>query len=61
MSLTEFSVGLKKRLAQMESDIFQHPPKAWEDFQKRLGAYQELSLSVVDINTLIRGEEEDLS
>ncbi len=59
MTITEFSIGLKKRRAELEANIFEHPPKSWDEFQERLGQYKELNISINDIDALIKGKEDE--
>jgi hypothetical protein len=59
VSITEYSIALHKRRAKMEEDIFEHPPQTWDEFQKRLGAHIELTISINDMDALIKGVEDN--
>lgn len=58
MSLLSFANKLAARKVEMQEHVFLFPPKTWDDFQKRLGQYEELSASLTEVNTLIKGEED---
>lgn len=57
--ITQLYVSAAKRRAEMEADVFAHPPKDWSEYQKRLGSWIELNMQVEELERLIKGEEDD--
>jgi hypothetical protein len=43
----------------MESEVFEHPPADWVQFQRRLGQYHELQALIVTLNETMKGTEHD--
>lgn len=43
----------------MESEVFEHPPQTWDQFQRRLGQYYELQALIIDLNEMMKGNEKD--
>lgn len=43
----------------MALEVFDSPPTNWDQFQRRLGAYQELADLIDIVNTAMRGQEND--
>ena len=55
--MAEYLLSLMTRLEALEKGVFSHPPSDWEEFQRRLGRYQELRYLIDQINGII--EEND--
>lgn len=49
--------ALMQRREEMEAGVFTHPASSWEEYQKRLGRWVELSTVINLINGKI--EEQD--
>lgn len=50
---------LHDRRAQLNDQVFSHPPKDWPEFRERLGQYNEVVLQIEELSALVRGEELD--
>lgn len=52
--MEHFLRALLERREEMEKGMFTHPPSTWEEFQKRLGRWIELSTTIDTINGKIK-------
>lgn len=50
---------LVAKRSAMESEVFEHPPANWDQFQRRLGQYYELQALIIDLNEMMKGNEKD--
>lgn len=55
--LQQFYAQTIQRKADLEQGVFRHPPSDWAEFQRRLGQWQELELSIREVDTIAKGEE----
>lgn len=46
------------RRAEMEQAIFQHPPEDWAAFQRRMGAWVELSNLIISMQEALNREDD---
>ncbi len=49
---------LEQRRAALEANIFQFPPSDWPEFQRRLGAWQELEGHIIEVKQELEEKDE---
>lgn len=52
--------ALQVQKAGLEADVFKAPPKTFDEFQKRLGRWQQLADTLQLMADMARKEDEDL-
>lgn len=51
--LTRFLASQVERKAGMERDVFASPPKDWNEYQRRLGKWVEVTESISEIEAIL--------
>jgi hypothetical protein len=61
MDFLQFYRQLKNEQQQMCENVFTHPPKTWEEFQRRRGEYDKLTSVITNFAKFIgySGESND--
>lgn len=50
---------LLERRLELERAVFEHPPANWDEFQRRSGAWRELSTLIIQVEETMKGNEDD--
>lgn len=50
--------ALLARREALEAGVFTHPPSSWDEFQKRLGQWVELTITIDTINGKIQEQDQ---
>lgn len=61
MTLEQFHAQLVKRRTEIEAGTFDSPPADFAAFQRRLGQHEEVNRLITDIETALKGSEDDKS
>lgn len=57
--ITVFYRKLLAKRATLEESVFLHPPADWIEYQKRLGAWTEIDLLILELKPIIEGKEDE--
>lgn len=57
--VASFYARLTARRLEMEENVFAFPPENWNEFQKRLGQWIEISHQLQELQPTLKGLEDD--